>query len=441
MLMKKTTTPMLSASTSASEINEIFLHYVWKTKNFQHSHLTCTKGREIKMLQWGQHNHNAGPDFLDGKILYDGIVWAGHIELHVRSSDWYRHHHQVDPAYDQVVLHVVWEDDRPVTDIHLNPIPTLVLRDLVKPGLFEKTTALVQAKHRLPCATQIGELSTFWLNAWKERQLVERLEARTIKIQNRLEEVQGDWEQVAFEFLFRSMGFHANSDPLEELAQNIKWKLVRKIIFSPIKIQALLFGRSGLLDKDVKDEYPMKLALEYAFLKKKYTIPSKVFIKWNFKGARPSNFPTIRLAQLASILENKASLIRKLIEAQSIEELANLFSVNISTYWDTHYVFNKKVDKARHGLSSSSINLLLINYCIPLIYAYGFVHENERLKERAIRFLYSLKSEKNAILTEFAKAGVHMKSAAESQALLHTYKNYCASKHCLSCQVGAKIVG
>jgi hypothetical protein len=420
---------------------EAFLHYIWKTKNFNFRRLKSTEGKAIKVLNWGSHNHNAGPDFLDGKIQYDGVVWSGHIEIHIKSSDWYKHHHHLDPAYDQVILHVVWEDDRRVTDMHLTPITTVVLKDLVDPSLVVKTGNLVQSKHRLPCSPSIGDISTFWLNAWKERQLVERLEYRTIKIHQRLGAVQGDWEQVAFEFLFRSMGFHANSDTLEELAKNISWKLVRKVLHDLKALASILFGRAGMLTDEYLEDYPQALKLEYQYLKKKYSIPSRIFIKWNFRGARPANFPTIRIAQLASFLWNKTSLIRKIIEAATVDELSALFDIETSEYWNTHYVFCKSVESTKIKLSKSSIQLLLINYCIPLLYAYGHEQQRDELKERAIQLLYSLPREKNAILTEFANAGVHARCAAETQSLLHTYNQYCAARRCLECQVGAKLVG
>lgn len=440
--MTKTTIPTPSSPTIESiKINEAFLHYVWKTKNYKQKDLKCTAGKPIKLIQAGIHNHNAGPDFLDGKIEYEGVVWVGHIELHVKSSDWYRHHHQVDPAYDQVVLHVVWQDDRPVTDIHLNPIITLELKDRIDLDLISKTDHLIHSRHRLPCAQMIDKLSTFWLNAWKERQLIERLEYRTNKIISRLAATNGDWEQVALEFLFRSLGFHANSDSLEELARDISWKQIRKVIYDATSLQALLFGRAGFLGTNTKDEYPKALEAEYSYLKSKYKLSSRVFINWNFKGARPANFPTIRIAQLAAILHNKTSLIRSVMEADSIEKLIALFSIELHDFWQSHYVFNKSVDKTRIKLSTNSSQLLVINYCIPLLYAYGREHQQEALKERAIHLLYTLPPENNALIKEFTKASVVSRCAAETQALLHTYRHYCSVKRCLDCQVGSKIIG
>ena len=436
-ISNKTTT----TTESSAPFQEAFLHYIWKTKNFKFQPLFSTQGKKINVLNWGSHNHNAGPDFLNGKIKYDEVVWSGHIEIHLKASDWYKHHHHVDPAYDQVILHVVWEDDRMVTDIHLTPLITVVLKDLVDLRLVNNASDLVQSKHRLPCAESIGRISTFWLNAWKERQLVERLEYRMIKIHKRLNQVNGDWEQVAFELLFRSMGFHANSDSLEELAQDISWKQVRKVVHDKKSLQAILFGRAGLLTKDFSDDYPQTLKKEYEYLKKKHKIPSRIFIKWNFKGARPANFPTIRLAQLASFLVNRSSLIRSIFEATSIVELRALFKIELPEYWNSHYVFDKPVDRTRINLSNSSVNLILINFCIPILYAFGQAQNRDELKERAIQFLYTLPVEKNAILSEFKKAGVLARCAAETQALLHTYKHYCAARRCLECQAGAKIVG
>ena len=438
--MTKTSIPTPSSPTNVSAIPEAFLHYIWKTKNYKHQ-LKSTSGEVVKLIHAGFHNHNAGPDFLDGKIEYRGVTWVGHIEIHVRSSDWYRHHHQVDPAYDQVILHVVWEDDRPVTDKHLNPITTIELKDRVDINLLHRSNHLIHSRYRLPCGNSLSRLSTFWLNAWKERQLVERLEYRTTKIHKRLKEINGDWEQLALEFLFRSMGFHANSDPLEELAQDISWKQIRKVVHDEKSLQALLFGRAGLLTSTFNEKYPTELQSEYVFLKYKYKLPSRIFIKWNFKGARPANFPTLRLAQLASILFEKSSLIRTVIEADTLEKLLDIFHVSIPDYWETHYIFNKSVKKAKIKLSKPSMYILIINYCLPILYAYGQEQNIEELKERAIHLLYALPPEKNAVIKEFESSGVHARCAAETQALLHTYREYCAVRRCLDCQVGNKIIG
>ncbi len=438
--MTKTTTPIPFAPTNAYAINEAFLHYVWKTKNFPFNQILSTEGKPIKILDWGFHNHNAGPDFLDGKIEYNGVIWAGHIELHVRSSDWYKHHHQVDPAYDQVILHVVLEDDRPVTDIHLNPITTLELKDRIDPDLICQAQNLVLSKHRIPCAHVIGNLSTFWLNAWKERQLIEQLEYKIKKINHRLHQLHGDWEQVALELLFRSMGFHANGEALEELARHITYRSIRKVMHDKTTLQALLFGRAGLLLEDSKYDYPQLLKETYNFLKTKYAFPSRVFIKWNFKGARPPNFPTVRIAQLAEILFNSPSFLRRILEADNINQLRDLFIIDLPDFWKTHYVLNKRVDKAHIKMSKHSVDLLIINYCIPVLYAYGQEQRRDELMERAINFLYILPGEKNAVIKEFSKAGVISRCAGESQALLHTFRHYCSQKRCLECQVGNKAV-
>ncbi len=438
--MKKTSIPTHSAPTSASEISEAFIHYLWKTKNFTHTQFTSTAGLPIRILRWGQHNYSAGPDFIDGQIEYNGIQWTGHIEMHVKSSDWYLHHHHVDPAYDQVILHVVWEDDRPVKDIHLTPIPTIVLSTYVAPELIARANQLIFSRHRLPCADRIHTISTFWLNSWKERQLIERLEFRTNLIKQRLEDLSGDWEQVAFEMLFRSMGFHANGKALESLAKTIGWKLMRKIIHDPLAIESLLLGRAGFLDEKSSDVFIQACFQEYTFLHRKFEFRRAYGIKWNFKGVRPANFPTIRIAQLAAFLYQKYSLLRVLLETKTLEQFQAFFNIQPSTYWQTHYIPNKKVDKTKINISIPSINSIIINFCVPLLFSYGYLEHKKVYKERAIQLLYRIPQEKNSIISTYTNAGVTCRSAAETQALLHTFKEYCASKQCFNCQVGAKLM-
>ena len=438
--MTKTNIPTPSAPTNVYPPNEAFLHYIWKTKYFSFNALQSTSGQPIKIIKWGMHNHVSGPDFLDAVIECNGVTWAGHVEIHIKSSDWYKHHHQLDAAYDQVVLHVVWEDDRPVTDMHLNPITTLELKDRVDPALIDRISHLLQNQSKIACHSQIGSLSTFWLNAWKERQLIERLEFRTARIEKRLEAVNGDWEQIACEMLFRSMGFYANSDQLEQLARKLTWPLIRKLVHDRLALAALLFGRGGFLDESHTDPYPTQLKKQFEFLKLKYNISSRSFIKWNFMGARPANFPTIRMAQLASWLVDKKSLIRTMIECESLHALYACFEMAPDPYWQNHYLFDKPVNKTRIQLSRPSINSIIINYCIPLLYSYGRFQHDEKLKERAIQFLYQLPSEKNNVVKSFTDSGLAVRCAGESQALLHTYRHYCASKKCLNCQVGSQLL-
>lgn len=438
--MTKTSTTTPSAPIKKFDFQEVFLHYIWKTRNFSILDLYTTDGKVLKIENFGIHNHVAGPDFLDAKVKCGGIQWAGHVEIHVRSSDWYRHHHHVDPAYDQVILHVVWEDDRPVTDMHLNPIPTLEMKDLVDPALLEIAGHLVCAKHRIPCSGMVDKLSPFLVNSWKEHQVVERLQMRTGNILSRVQKVNGDWEQVCFEYLSRSLGFSVNSEGMNTLAGDVTWRLIRKELHNKTHVEAILFGRAGMLTQEIDDTYYMNLRSTYKYLALKYELSKPPSIKWNFKGARPSNFPTIRIAQLAAILHKQPSLLRSVTEAHNVSELEEMGKISLDPFWNKHYVLNKTVKSAKIKLSTSSVQLILINYVIPVLYAYGHKHQDDVLKSRAIRFLFELRPEKNSIIREFNKMGVPANSAAESQALIHTYRNYCSQRKCLECKIGHAVV-
>lgn len=438
--MKKTITHTVSASTNAYPANEAVLHYLWKTKQVPKSALTTTDGQRVVINDWGQHNKKAGPDFLFASIELDGLLWTGHIEIHVKSSDWYRHHHQTDPAYDLVVLHVVWEDDRPVTDRHLVPIPTITLSSFVEPALLDRIATLINSTQKIPCRGHLADFNVFWLNTWKERQLIERIESRCNMILKRLDEKHGDWEQITMEWLFRSMGFHVNSDAMQELAAYLTWPLVRKINHDAGSLEALLFGAAGFLPAASQDPHLTFLTSTYNFLSHKHAIQSCTYISWHFKGCRPPNFPTIRLAQLASLLTNKYSLLRSLLLNQSIEDVRGYFSIDVHEYWQVHYRPEGKPTKTKYNLSSASIDALIINFVVPILYAYGLRHSNTEITNRALQYLYNMRAENNAVLRLFDAAGIHNSNAADSQALLHTFKKYCSQRQCLSCQIGNRIV-
>jgi hypothetical protein len=423
-----------------SPINEALLQYAWKTKSLYTNELVSTEGFPIEIISWGVLNKHEGPDFSDIRIRYKGLIWAGHAEMHVLSSEWHEHKHDEDPNYENVILHVVFEDDKPLYDRHGKKVVTLELKGRIPESVIQNATNLITNESSLSCHNFLSDISAFWINDWKEKQIISRLEQKVNRINIRINSIQGDWEQIAFESIARSMGHGNNADQMELLARICPWKLVRKVIHQREMLEALLFGLAGLILNKVNDNYTETLRANFRYLVNKYQLTSNEKIKWRFMRSRPSNFPTIRIAQFADFLFNKFSLVRTIVEITSINELKKLFKSGASDYWQRHYVFGKLTDKHTVQIGESAIQVVLINACIPLIFAYGTMMGREELNKRALMFLYQLPAERNGIISKWKKAGIQAGSAADSQALLYTFNNYCCSKRCLDCRVGHRII-
>ena len=421
-------------------INEALIHYVWKTRSFSFINLLSTDDVPVEIWDWGTPNLHAGPDFSNVRIKYNGLVWAGHAEMHVKSSDWKAHKHSGDPNYDNVILHVVYEDDLPLLDQFGKKIITIELKDRIPAQIINKATHLITNEDALSCKPHIRAVSSFWVNDWKEKQVVMRLEEKVEKINKRLKEVRGDWEQIAFELLCRSLGQGTNRTQMEELARICPWRQIRKEIHVRKKLEALLFGYSGLLPIDARDEYIVNLKNEFKFLANKYQFEKISAVKWNFMRSRPSNFPTIRISQLCGILHRKYSLLRSIMEVDTLDSMRSIFMKEASEYWRTHYLPHKLTAEHSTKIGEHAIQIILINTCIPLLFAYGAYTNRKEYQIRALNFLYRLPAENNQVIRRWKEAGIHAGSAADSQALLFTYRNFCSQKKCLECRLGHRVI-
>ncbi len=417
-------------------MKEEFLHYLWKFRLFQFP-LFTTKNENIEVINTGMHNTDAGSDFIQAKVKIGDTIWVGNIELHVQASDWIKHQHQKDKAYNTTILHVVYSCD---TDIYLENgelIPCLELKGKFKQELYEKYEGFLKSKKWIPCSGQLAYFPKLNLNALYSRLAIERLEDKTQNILKRLEINKNDWEETFYQVLAGGFGLKVNQDIFLQLAESLPLKKVLRQHTKLFQIEALLFGQSGLLSMhSFVDEYPLNLKKEYSYLANKYQLKHLPGQLWKYLRLRPPNFPNLRIAQFAALLSSHQNIFSKIIETEKIEDLISLFNVCASPYWDNHYVFDTLAKNYPKKLSKERINLLLINVIIPFIFLYGKHRNHDYLVERALSFMDLIPAEKNNMSNSFTQEGLVFKSAFQTQALLQLKTNYCDLKKCFECPIG-----
>jgi hypothetical protein len=421
---------------------EDFLHYVWKFRLFDRLNLQTTQGEEIEVFSSGLHNTHAGPDFQNARIRIGDTVWAGNAELHLSSSDWQRHGHTTDNAYDNVILHVVYRDDEPVLRADGRRIPTLELKERISPDLYNRYHNLVFGNQVIiPCEASIATVDGLTLHNWLTRILVERLEKRSQAVIAALENNRGDWEETFYQFLAANFGFKTNALPFELLAKSLPQNILAKHKNYPMQIEALLFGQAGFLNNELTDDYPRSLKMEYDFLRKKYNLTPIENHLWKFLRMRPQNFPTIRLAQFAALVVQSNHLFSKVLETSEVSHLRKLFSDSgINPYWDTHYRFDKESKAAVKHLGQASIDTILLNTVALFLFSYGKHLQLQHYVSQSLKLLENIPAEQNNITADFVTLGLRINTAFESQALLELKNSYCDYKKCLQCGVGIKIL-
>jgi len=419
---------------------EEFLHYIWENRLFRNENLQSTSGEKLQIIHPGRRNGDAGPDFFNAKIKMGETIWVGNVEIHTNASDWNKHHHQHDKAYDNVVLHVVETADAEISRCNGETIPTLILR--YPEQLAQNYRRLLDAKTWIPCEESFHKIDPIVLQLGFNRLMIERLESKTDEILSRLKQNHNNWNETFYQMLCRMFGFKVNAVPFELLAKSLPVGILGKHRNSLFQLEALLFGNAGLLNNQLLgDDYFLKLREEYSFLYKKYKLKPVESHLWKFLRLRPVNFPTIRIAQLAALFHNTDALFSKILETESIDSLKQLFKVKASEYWNSHYNFNKASKRnTPKELGDSSAQTLIINVVIPFLFVYGDKQNKVALKNRALDFLEKLPAETNSIITKWGNLGIQSRSAFESQALLQLKNNYCEAKKCLNCHIGVKLV-
>jgi len=416
-------------------MNENLLQYIWKFQYFNKNELTTTSNELLKILQPGNFNTNQGPDFSNAKIKVGNTTWAGAIELHVKSSDWKQHKHSADKNYNNVILHVVWQDD---ADMNLS-FPTLELQSRVSKLLLKKYDELMKASSFIPCEKMINQVDDIIWTSWKERLLVERLQNKSKLIFQYLSENNNHWEETFWWLIAKNFGIKVNSEAFETIARSLSINILAKHKNQIHQTEALLLGQAGLLENNFSEDYPKLLQKEYRFLKAKYKL-TQVKIPIHFLRMRPSNFPTIRLAQLAVLIHQSLHLFSKIKESNSLKEVKDLLNVTANDYWHYHYTFDETSALKIKKTGEQMINNILINTAIPILFAYGHIHNESEYKDKALRWMEQIKAESNTITNGYMTIGITNKNAFDSQALIQLKNEYCDHKRCLECAIGNKII-
>ena len=421
-------------------MQEDFLHYLWKHKKILANSLKTTKGELVSIINVGEHNHNTGPDFFNAQLKIGEQLWAGNLEIHIKSSDWYLHNHETDVNYDNVILHVVWEHDTEIFRKDNTKIPTLELKHYVPQDALNGYQKLFNNNRKwINCENDFASTPEFIMTNWLERLYFERLERKANDITALLHENTNNWESVLFKMLFKNFGLKVNGDAFASIANSFDFSIIRKQQSNLLSLEALLFGQAGLLEDDCQEAYFLELAKEYQFLKQKFTLTNTNVTPLQFFRLRPPNFPTIRMSQLANMYYLHQNLFSKIIAANTLNEFYTFFTVETSTFWETHYTFNKASKASKKKVTKAFVDLLLINTIIPIKFSYA-KQLGKTIDEEIIRMLQQITSEKNSIVDKFNGLKKVSHSALESQALLQLKNEYCDKNKCLKCVVGNSLL-
>ncbi len=420
---------------------EDILHYLWKFRLFNQYGLKTAANESLEIISTGIHNKHAGPDFENAKIRIGQTIWAGTIEIHLRSSDWFKHTHQHDEAYNNVILHVVYQHDKSTFRADGTEIPVLVLENLIPPNIIHNYSQLMQGLNWIPCEKLISNIDSFHIKNWLSRVLIERLEEKSAIVNTTLLEYKGSWDDAFYVILARNFGFKVNAIPFELLARALPQQILAKHKNNSLQIEALIFGQAGFLNESMKNEYAEKLKQEYQFLQKKYSlVPVDKYI-WKYMRLRPQNFPTIRLAQFAALVVKSNHLFSKILEIKDVKSINQLFcDLPVNGYWQTHYRFDTEASASSTTLGEQSINNILINTVAVFLFAYGKNTDNENYINRAISLLENVSAETNQVINHFKQIGIKADKAFTSQALLQLKSSYCDAKKCVHCGIGMKLI-
>jgi hypothetical protein len=421
-------------------MTEEFLHHIWKFKLFDQSELLTTDNEIVEIVKAGDHNFDSGPDFFNAKIKIGNTLWAGNVEVHINASDWKKHNHQKDKAYDNIILHVVNNSDVNLNRTSGEKIPTIEIKNRIDRKLLHNYLKFKSGHNWIPCEKQIETVPSLIIQNTMDKLILERLERKSNAIVNSLKLNQNNWEETFYQLLARNFGFKTNSEPFELLAKSLPSLVLSKHKSSLLQIEALLYGQAGMLNKHFEDSYPQKLQNEYVFLKQKFRLSSMDDHLWKFLRLRPVNFPTVRIAQFANLIFNSSHLFSKILETEDCKSLKKLLNVSVSDYWKTHYLFDKETPLKLKNLGEDGVNNIIVNTIIPFLFVYGKQKADERYVVRALSFLEETSAETNSIITKWKKLKLPVNNSYATQALLQLKNEYCAEKKCLKCNIGNYLI-
>ncbi len=416
-------------------MNEFFIHYLWENKLLK-PQLKTTGQEAISILHTGNRNSDAGPDFLNARVKIGDTIWAGNVEIHTMASDWYKHHHDKDKAYENVILHVVYESDKTVYNEQRKPLQTLEIKDQYPAEILLKYRQFIDSKQWIACENQVADVQRFTWLSWLDRMIAERLEHKTALVLDLLNQNKNDWELTFYQLLLSNFGFKVNQAPFERLSRLLPLQVLLKHRDQLFQLEALLFGTAGLLDQEFKDDYPLRLQKEYLFLSHKYLLPKMQPQEWRFMRMRPVNFPTVRLSQLAALIHKHGQLFSSIRYAKTIDEIMELFKVQASDYWTDHFQFDKLSPGKPKNTGDNAISTLIINAVVQTLFAFGKTHQDQQLQDKALMLLEAFEAENNNLIRKFEQAGLKVSNALHSQALIYLHQSYCKPRRCLECRVG-----
>ncbi|ASB48083.1 DUF2851 family protein [Alkalitalea saponilacus] len=420
-------------------MTEDFLHYIWKHRLYKPGQYFSNQGEQLEIINPGLLNSDAGPDFFNAKIKIGDTMWAGNIEIHLKASDWFKHGHHQDEAYNNVILHVVAENNSTCFNASQREIPVWEIP--IETALTHKYMELQQNQLWVPCAEDIKQIDEFHLGQWLERMTIEKLEMKVDSVIKLLSQYNNDWDEVFYVLLVRNFGFGLNGDPFEMLARRTPWRTILKNADNIERLEAIFLGQGGFLsDLLPEDEYIQKLQKEYKLLSAKYGLTPIESHTWKFLRLRPSNFPTIRLVQLAELFNKGRLSLSKVLKAETTQQLIALLNISPSGYWMNHYRPGAESPVKSKAIGQNSRELIIINTFVPLAFAYGKLRGNEEFCSKSTGWLESLKPESNTIIEKWEETGIQARNAAQSQALVHLKKRYCREKKCLMCRIGHLII-
>ncbi|MFL5762321.1 MAG: DUF2851 family protein [Bacteroidia bacterium] len=421
-------------------MTEEFLHHIWKFRLFDQLELKTTNGDLVEILHPGEHNFDSGPDFFNARIKVNGTLWAGNVEVHINASDWNKHFHQRDKAYDNIVLHVVHHADITLYRRSGEEIPAVELKSRIGQKQYYRYLDFKTNKDWIPCAKQVAAVPSLVFNNTMDRMVSERLERKSISIINDLKLHNNNWEETFYRHLARNFGFKTNAEPFELLAKSLPLVTLARHRNSLFQLEALLFGQAGMLEEHLSDKYALQLQNEYAFLKKKLKLQPIEKHLWKFLRLRPVNFPGIRIAQFAALIHRSQNLFSKMLEIGSLEELKELLNVKASEYWEEHFMLDRKSGKREKHLGEDGMSNVLINTIVPFLFVYGRQKGEAHFCDKAFLLLEQTKGEDNAMIRNWKRLNVPAETACATQALIQLKNSYCDAKQCLSCGIGNYLV-
>ncbi len=423
-------------------MQEDFLHFIWKHQYFKKAGLQTSDGEHINILKPGIHNFGSGPDFSEAKVKVGDLTWTGNVEIHRNASEWKLHSHHTDPAYNNVILHIVWNEDKAVFREDGTKIPTLQIQDRIDKELMDSYHDLLNFHEDILCKPWLKNVDKITLVGMLEKALISRLAKKAEIVRELVEKCQGDWEEASYHLLAMNFGFKVNTGPFLQLSKAVPLKLLMKNADNQFKMEALLFGQAGFLSGRSADNYMAELKNEYRFLMHKYALDENVLQSsvWKFGRLRPSNFPTLRIAQLSAVIHSMKNIFSAMISAGSIQVLRHMLSVTPRAYWNNHYRFGEITKNKSSKPGKSSVDVLIINTAVPLLAAYSKYTDDQQYMDKAVSHLQMIAPESNRIVAGWEGAGVTASSSADSQGMIELFNEYCLKKNCLSCNIGTSIL-